>query len=168
MGVGGDGQRGPYVGLGWVMQRNGVDGCWQPGTTLAMTLDPRPRGPFSTTSKCKMLTRRLVYVSVWSWQEPDVMLHQGIWGSRHGQGVGIPVRREQRSRASSSRELPAWEQHSGRADPGTPGGLSGRSWGLLWLLGGGTGHASGEGGLPFILNCWGLQTLFLIPWPLPS
>lgn len=101
-------------------------------------------------------------------QEPDVMLHQGIWGSRHGQGVGIPVRGEQRSRASSSRELPAWEQHSGRADPGTPGGLSGRSWGFLWLLGEGTGHASGEGGLPFILNCWGLQTLFLIPWPLPS
>lgn len=168
MGAGRDGQRGPYVGLGWVMQRNGVDGCWQSGTTLPMTLDPSPHGAFSTTSKYKVLTRRLLYISVRSWQETDAMLHQGIWGSHHGQGVGIPVRGEQCSRASSGRELPVWEQHSGGADPGTPGGLSGRSWGLLWLLGGGTGHASGEGGLPSILNSWGLQTLFLILWPLPS
>lgn len=79
-------------------------------------------GAFSTTFKCKMSTRRLWYVSVRSWQEPDVTLHQGIWGASRGRRVGIPVRGEQHSRASNRRAVTSLG-----AGTGTPGGLSGRS-----------------------------------------
>ena len=199
-----------------------------------MAVGRSPLSPPRTTAlpqKCclsnnlhlQMLTRSLLYVSLRSWQEPDVTRYQGLggefsgWGCRDTNERGTAFRSQQQGsgcrpaapptkggrrrnpKRAVRQELRPSVARTGRPAPsrgcaspppagnqgwgGSEGGLYRKSLGTCrrcWLgprgssgkaalaRAEGTSRAFGEGGLPSILDCWGLQTSFRIPQPLPS